>query len=232
VTDKSTGTEKNPKWRVAIIIVVLVAVALTIYFTPLREILNPKNVQAWLKDISTEWWAPLVFILLYCSATTFFFPPATALSLAAGAIWGWFIGGLWVLCASSVASAIPYFIGRSGGGWLSNKIPAQAQQLYKKLQNEGFTTLLLMRLVPIVPYTVLNYAAGLANIKTRDYLVATAIGTIPGIFIFTYLSDSIAAGAIGGKEAFIRILIAGALLAALVLVSRFLASKVRRRIGS
>jgi uncharacterized membrane protein YdjX (TVP38/TMEM64 family) len=51
-----------------------------------------------------------------------------------------------------------------------------------------------MRLVPIVPYNVLNYAAGLAGVKTRDYLVATFIGTIPGIFILTYLASSIASG--------------------------------------
>lgn len=228
--EKSAAEEKSGRWRSVVLIAIVIPIGSLVFFTPIREHLDPADIQASLQRISAEWWSPLVFILLYCCATTFFFPPATALSLAAGVIWGWFIGGLWVLCASSIASAIPFFIGRSGGGWLAAKIPAQAQELYRKLQNEGFTTLLLLRLVPIVPYTVLNYAAGLASLKTRDYLLATFLGTIPGIFIFTYLADSIAAGAIGGGEAAVRIVTAGVLLAALVLMSRFLAGRVRRRI--
>lgn len=213
------------------LIVAAVAIAgAVVFFSPLREYLDPAEMKERLESIAGNWWAPLAFLLLYCCATTFFFPPATALSLAAGVIWGWWIGGLWVLAASTLASLIPYVIGRTGGGWLSSRVPASARNLYGKLQNEGFVTLLLLRLVPVVPYGALNYASGLALISFRDYFLATAIGTIPGIFIFTYLSDAIAAGAISGTEAFVRILIAGVLLAALVIVSRLLASRVKRRI--
>ena len=91
-------------------------------------------------------------------------------------------------------------------------------------------SLLLMRLVPIVPYNILNYAAGVAGIKVRDYLLATFIGTIPGIFIFTYLASSIASGLVSPRAAFVRILIAGALLAALALASRFFAGRVKARL--
>lgn len=222
--------KKAARLRVAITLAVVAIAAAIIFFTPLRDYLAPAEIRGRLEAIAGNWWAPLVFILLYCCATTFFIPPATALSLAAGVIWGWWIGGLWVLAASTVASMIPYLIGRTGGGWLSSRIPGAAKDLYRKLQNEGFITLLLLRLVPVVPYGALNYASGLALISVRDYFLATAIGTIPGIFIFTYLSDSIAAGAISGGQAFVRILIAGALLAALVLISRLLAARVKRRI--
>ena len=91
------------------------------------------------------------------------------------------------------------------------------------LEREGFTTLFIMRFVPLVPYNILNHAVGLAGIRPRTYILATFVGTIPGIFIFTYFADSIAAGIASRRAALLRVLAAGALLAALVVVTRFAA---------
>ncbi|MBW3671779.1 MAG: TVP38/TMEM64 family protein [Acidobacteria bacterium] len=191
--------------------------------------LDPSAAAEWLKSVRSLWWAPLAFIAMY-TAFNVLLIPGTILSLTAGVVWGWLQGGLWVLLASTIASAVPYFIAYSGSSWVERLIGGKAGKLHEKLQNEGFVTLLLLRLVPIVPYNMLNYAAGLAGIRPRDYILATFIGTIPGIFIFTYLADSIAAGVLSPKDAFLRILLAGALLGALVLSGRLLAGRVRRRI--
>ena len=203
--------------------VVVIAIVLVIVFSPF----NAGEVAEWLKSVGGEWWAPLAFILLYCLFNVLLIP-ATFLTLTAGVVWGWLGGGLWVLAASTVASAIPYFIARSGAGWVETKVRKRAGSLYERLRREGFTTLLLMRLVPIIPYNVLNYASGLAGIRLRDYVLATFLGTIPGIFIFTYLADAISAGLISPKQAFVRILIAGLLLATLVLVTRFISTRMTR----
>ncbi|MFN2239995.1 MAG: VTT domain-containing protein, partial [Thermoanaerobaculia bacterium] len=88
-----------------------------------------------------------------------------------------------------------------------------------------------MRLVPIVPYNVLNYAAGAARISPRDYFVATFVGTIPGIFIFTYLASALFAGLVSPREAFLRVIVAGLLLGTLALVSRLFAARVRERLA-
>ncbi len=229
-TDESTAGKKSRKWLGPLIFLVAAALLFAaIYFSPLREYLNPKKASDWLQSIGDHWWAPLVFIGLYCVVNVLLLP-ATVLSLAAGVVWGWWQGGLWVLAASTIASAIPYFIARSGSEWVESLIAKRAGKLYESLKKEGFMTLLLLRLIPIAPYNILNYAAGLASIKPRDYLLATFIGTIPGIFIFTYLADSIAAGVISNGQAFIRILIAGALLGALALVSRLFAGRLRKKL--
>lgn len=224
--------EVGPSGRTKLIVVasiILIAVAV-IFFSPLREYVDPKRAATWLKSVGNIWWAPAVFILFYCIFNVLLVP-ATILSLTAGAVWGWWKGGLWVLVASTIASAIPFFLARStGSAWIETLVRKRASGLYEKLHHEGFITLLLLRLVPIAPYNILNYAAGLAGIRTRHYLIATFIGTIPGIFIFTYLADSISAGVISPGQAFVRILIAGVFLAALALISRFLAGKVRKRL--
>ncbi|GAC1430455.1 MAG: hypothetical protein NVSMB68_02770 [Thermoanaerobaculia bacterium] len=223
--------EKSSKWKPILIAVAVIAIAVVAFFILRSRGIHLSQLAVWLRSVGGRWWAPLAFIGLYTVFNVFLLP-ATILSLTAGVVWGWLAGGLWVLLASTVASAVPYFIGRSGSGWANRLLEKRAGRIHRALRNEGFMTLLLMRLVPIVPYNVLNYAAGVAGIKVRDYLLATFIGTIPGIFIFTYLAASIASGLVSPRAAFVRILIAGALLAALALVSRFFAGKVKARVGA
>lgn len=223
------GNDSSSRWRL-IILLLLVGTGITAALIAYRSgQLDPAAAADWLKSVRGSWWAPLAFIAMY-TAFNVLLLPATILSLTAGVVWGWLQGGLWVLLASTIASAVPYFIAWSGSDWVERVIGGKAGRLHHKLQNEGFVTLLLLRLVPIVPYNLLNYAAGLAGIRPRDYLLATFIGTIPGIFIFTYLADSIAAGVLSPKDAFLRILLAGALLGALVVSGRLLAGRVKRRI--
>ncbi len=212
-----------------VIAAILIGIVAAVLLSPLRQHLDPAAAEAWLNSVAKFWWAPLLFIGLYCVFNVLLIP-ATILSLTAGVLWGGLRGGLWVLAAATVASAIPYFIARSGSGFVGEQIKKRAGGLYEKLRKEGFTTLLLLRLVPIAPYNILNYVAGLAGIKPRDYILATFFGTIPGIFIFTNLAASIKAGVLSPRDAFVRILIAGASLGALVLVSRLLAGKVRSRL--
>ncbi|HVT44526.1 MAG TPA: TVP38/TMEM64 family protein [Thermoanaerobaculia bacterium] len=190
---------------------------------------DPRQIGEWLAGAGDRWWAPVAFIGLYALFNTTLLP-ATALTLTAGVVWGWFVGGLWVLAASTIGSAIPYWIAWSGSGWVEEVMSRKAPRMLGALKKEGFMTLLLLRLIPVIPYNILNYVAGLACIRPREYLAATFIGTIPGIFIFTWLASSIAAGLVSPRQAFVRILIAGALLAALAIVSRFFSDKVRARL--
>ncbi|HEY3053608.1 MAG TPA: TVP38/TMEM64 family protein [Thermoanaerobaculia bacterium] len=225
------AARSSSKWTtIAVIGAVIVVGVAALLFLRSRGT-HPQQIAQWLRDVGDRWWAPIAFVGLY-TVFNVFLVPATILTLTAGVVWGWLIGGLWVLAASTVASALPYFVGRSGAGWAEELLERRAGRIHRALRNEGFISLLLMRLVPVVPYNVLNYAAGVAGIKVRDYLLATFIGTIPGIFIFTYLASSIASGLVSPRAAFVRILIAGGLLGALALASRLLAGRVRARLNT
>lgn len=83
-------------------------------------------------------------------------------------------------------------------------------------ERAGFATVLRLRLLPIVPFNVLSFAAGLAGIPFRAYLAATAIGIVPGTVVYTYFADSLLAGVEGAsRRAFVRVLVAAALLLAI-----------------
>ena len=191
--------------------------------------LDLRWIPDWLASIGGVWWAPLAFIVLYTVFNVLLLP-ATILTLSAGVIWGWQVGGLWVLAASTVGSFVPFLIARSGARGLFMQRGGRWERIQDLLKREGFVTLLLLRLVPLFPYNVLNYAAGLAGVRPRDYIAATALGTLPAIFIFTYLADAIAAGVSSPRAAFGRVLFAGLLLAVLVLGTRLVSRRVQRRI--
>ena len=64
---------------------------------------------------------------------------------------------------------------------------ARLEALERRFGGQGFPAMLMLRLIPLVPFNALNYAAGATAIRTRDYMRATAIGIAPGVFVFTAL---------------------------------------------
>ncbi|MHB0968330.1 MAG: TVP38/TMEM64 family protein [Thermoanaerobaculia bacterium] len=229
--DDDATAEKVPRtklWLRATVWLAAVALIVALWFSPLRASVG--TVATALEQLRGAWWAPLLFIATYAIANVLLFP-ATPLSLAAGVVWGWWAGGLWVLVASTIGSMFPYLIGRRGSDAVERMLRTRGGAgMLDALRKEGFVSLLLMRLVPLVPYNVLNYAAGFAGVRPRDYVLATFAGTIPGIFTFTYLADAIRMGVVSPRDALARVAVAGVLLGALIIGTRIFASRVRRRL--
>ncbi|HET7711344.1 MAG TPA: VTT domain-containing protein, partial [Thermoanaerobaculia bacterium] len=85
--------------------------------------------------------------------------------------------------------------------------------------------LLLLRILPLVPYVALNYLAGLARIRPRDYILTTFFGSIPSVFAFAYFIDTMRAGVTGAAtQARVLAVCAGA--AVIVIIARWLALRV------
>src|SRR5438034_1052586 len=83
----------------------------------------------------------------------------------------------------------------------------------------GFAWLLRLRLIPIVPFNLLNFASGLTALPWRTYAAATAIGVIPATLVYTFFADALLSGSReAGHRVFVRLLIAGALLVLLSFV--------------
>src|SRR6058998_2599470 len=83
----------------------------------------------------------------------------------------------------------------------------------------GFAWLLRLRLIPIVPFNLLNFASGLTALPWRTYAAATAIGVIPATLVYTFFADALLSGSReAGHRVFVRVLIAGALLVLLSFV--------------
>ena len=171
----------------------------------------------------------LLFAALYAVATIFAVP-GSALSLIAGGAFGVAAGTVSVWIGASVGLALAFLAARRlarerVSRWLAGKPSFAAVD--RAVAAQGWKIVLLTRLTPVFPFTVLNYAYGLTGVGFLPYLAASATGILPGTLLYIYLGSSVAetvSGQTGGLELLARI---GGLAAA-VLVT-ILITRIARR---
>jgi uncharacterized membrane protein YdjX (TVP38/TMEM64 family) len=132
-------------------------------------------------------WAPLFFVAAYVAASIAFVPGAL-LTLLAGAVFGLSRGIPLVFLSAVLGSSAAFGIARTVlrervTRWLERDPRAAA--VNDAVGSEGLKLVLLVRLSPLVPYNVLNYALGASRVRYRDFL-AGSIGMLPGTVLYTY----------------------------------------------
>lgn len=162
--------------------------------------------------------APL-FVATYALATAFALP-GSLLTIAGGAIFGFELGVVLNWLGASVGATLAFLLARTLGlDAVHRLLGARAGRLGQLAGSHGFVAVLRLRLIPVVPFNMLNFAAGLAGVRFRDYLLGTLIGLVPGTMVYTYFADALLTGASGvRREALVQLFVAGALLVALSFV--------------
>jgi uncharacterized membrane protein YdjX (TVP38/TMEM64 family) len=217
-------------WRGAALVIAL-AVAGFAMFLALRDHFDPAELARWAQSHRDESWTIPAYFLAYALLDVLFIP-TQALSIVAVLLWGWLKGGFIELLSATAGAVFPFLIARSA---LRESIAARLARhdaVAGVLEREGFTLLLILRVVPVIPYTILNYVAGLSSLRLWQYVAATILGMVPSTFIFAYFVESIIEGLIAPWTVALRAIGAGLLLAALIVVTRLAAPRVRRRLES
>jgi uncharacterized membrane protein YdjX (TVP38/TMEM64 family) len=146
---------------------------------------------AWLEDLGP--WGPVLLAAIYIPATVLAVP-GSLISLGAGAAFGLVRGTLAVSVGSTLGAAAAFLIGRTlARGWVEHKVAHRPRfrALDQAIGAEGFKIVLLLRLSPVFPFNVLNYALGLTRISFRSYLLASWIGMLPGTVMYVYLGAAL-----------------------------------------
>ncbi|MDQ2883538.1 MAG: VTT domain-containing protein [Actinomycetota bacterium] len=167
--------------------------------------------------------APVLFVLLYAVATLA--PvPKNVLATVAGVLFGLVLGVVVVLLGALLGALAAFALGRVLGRDAVERITgARVARVDALLRRRGLLAVLGVRLVPVLPFTAINYAAGLTGVRTRDYIVGTALGIIPGTIAFVALGTY---GASPGSWPFILAVI---VLVVLTAGGAALARRSRRR---
>ncbi|GIL36409.1 MULTISPECIES: TVP38/TMEM64 family protein [Phycicoccus] len=165
-------------------------------------------------------WGPVVFVVLHV-VLTLVPVPKNLLAGIAGALFGLGAGSAlsWV---GAVASAWVTFelAGRLGADAVDGITGARVERVRRVLRERGLLAVVIARLTPLVPFTVVNYGAGVSRVGRRDYLLGTALGVVPGTVAY------VAVGASAGQDATTILLAGGA--GVLLLVA---AGVLARRLG-
>lgn len=189
-----------------------------LYVSPIREQMTLENVRAAMAHLRSLWYGPLAFIFFYVLGAVLFFP-ASLFILAAALIWGWRLGGLYALVGGVTGAFVSFELSRYVVGELAwQLVERRAPRLTALLSKAGFRTLLTLRFVPLVPFPVFNYAAGLTGVRSRDFVFSTLLGIAIPTFIISYSADALFSGALTKEDAVQRLVIVSLLLAVLVLL--------------
>ncbi len=131
--------------------------------------------------------APAVFVLLY-AVVTLVPLPKNVLTLVAGLLFGLVEGTLLTLLGALLGAMVAFALGRVLGRDAVERITGRrVARVDALLSRHGFLAVLGARLVPVLPFTAINYAAGLSAVRIRDYLLGTALGIIPGTIAYASL---------------------------------------------
>jgi uncharacterized membrane protein YdjX (TVP38/TMEM64 family) len=183
---KSPGrpAKEWPRWLPWAVDFLLLAPCLGWFLLPLREWIEA--LRSWLLGLGLR--ACLFFFVTILIFVTFLPTPDWPLPVLAGYVYGFWAFPLTYLCiafASVLAFFAARYLLRDKIRSLVNRRP-KYRQLDEVVADDGWQIVVLMRLSPIVPFNLQNYALGLTAIPFPQYLIATLIGIIPGIAIYVY----------------------------------------------
>lgn len=142
--------------------------------------------------------------------------PTTPLLLIGGVLFGVVKGILLSWVAMVIGAILGYFLARRiGKNSLRRVIERMAGHEVRFSGKRAIRTLMRLRLAPITPYGAVNFAAGLAGMPFRDYVIGTAIGSLPGIAVMTYFASRVLSGGMAPASAIAHTLVVASLLWAL-----------------
>lgn len=167
----------------AVAIVALVAARLLSVQDTLRQALE------WMRALGP--WGPVLFVAAYVLATVLLVP-GSVLTLGAGAVYGVGYGCLIVSLASTLGATAAFLVGRHfARDAVARRIAGNPRiaALDQAVADEGWKIVVLTRLSPAFPFTLLNYAFGLTRVSLREHVLASWLGMMPGTVLYVYLGS-------------------------------------------
>jgi len=136
--------------------------------------------------------AVLLFSLAYVLVTVTSFPGASFFSLLAGFLFGSIFGTFLVVVAATIgATLLMLAIKLAFGEVVMAKIGSKIKFMEENIKHNAFFYLLSLRLLPVVPFWLVNLAGGVLNVRLRDFVITTFIGIIPGAFVYVNIGSSL-----------------------------------------
>lgn len=207
----------GPSWGVWVRFGLLVGLLVAAVVVAVRVgVPDPDELRATVAQTGTTGIA--LFIVGYVVCTLLVLPKGV-LSIGAGIAFGFLPGAVIVIVGATLGACAAFVVGRwLGRDAVERMAGAHLARLDALVTRYGFASIVLIRLIPLIPFTVINYAAGLTSIGFRSYALATAVGIIPGTLAY------VALGAFGTSptswEFLVAILVFAALTVGGVLVAR------------
>ncbi|MBF0583207.1 MAG: TVP38/TMEM64 family protein [Magnetococcales bacterium] len=185
-----------------------------------RAAIDPAQLAAWMEE--REQLGMLWFVGLYALSTLLFLP-GSLLTLAGGALFGPWLGGGLSLLGATLGAGCAFLIARHlAATWVQQRAAGIGQRLLDGVETEGWRFVAFVRLVPLFPFNLLNYALGLTRIRFDHYLLTSLLCMAPGGFAYAWLGHAGREAASGSTQAVQAGLWAVGLLAVVMIIPRWI----------
>jgi len=211
--DAEKTAEKKDKaqglWRPIALIAAIVVIIIAAKVFGLGDRLGA--LRDWIQALGA--WGPAVFVFMYAAAVVAALP-GSALTVAAGALFGSVLGVIVVSIASTLGAALSFLVARyfargAVAGWLSDK--EKFRRLDRMTEERGAIIVALTRLAPIFPFNLLNYGFGLTRVPFWTYVFWSWLCMLPGTVLYVVGADVVTKAVVQGEVPW---LLVGALVAA------------------
>jgi phospholipase D1/2 len=182
--------------------VILVVLACAWRWTPLGDYVNLASMVKLAQSLQALPFTPVAVVIGYVVAGLLMVP-VTLLIGVTGLVFGPLAGGIYAIAGTTLSALVTYAIGRYlGKDGVQKYIGTRMGRISRRLAKQGIVAMFVTRLLPVAPFTMVNILAGALQIRTRDYLIGTILGMLPGIIITVtfahHLAEAVRHPTIGG----------------------------------
>ena len=175
---------------ITVIVLTLIGTYIVVQAVDFEEVLNPARLVEALHQVGP--WGPLILILGMVLAVVISPIPSLPLDLAAGAVFGPYLGTAYVVIGAEIGAILSFLIGRALGRDVISKLLRVDVTFCEKCSNHHLGVLIFVsRLLPVFSFDVISYGAGLTTMSLRTFAWTTLLGMIPSTFALTYLGSSV-----------------------------------------
>lgn len=205
--------------KVGVVTILTMVICLLIKHGNLSDV-TPSKIRGFLYQYGHM--APIIYILLFTFVPLTLFPDSV-LAIASGLVFGFIKGSIYTMIGAVCGGTLAFFLARYlGKGFVDSKLGGKNGEIRKGISEKGFWLVLMLRLIPLLPFDVISYLSGISDIKYKDFLVGTVIGIIPGVMVFVNIGHHLVD--MNSKGLYISI----GCLVLLVVASKLLKDKVDR----
>ena len=181
------------------------------------DLKDPQKLGAAAQKVQDIPWLGPIFVAVY-AGLAMFAAPVSPLAYGAGAVFGVIRGTLFVMTASLIGACAGYWLARSAWSGVARRLLGRFHGKLRDLRHGNvFLTTMRFQLLPIMPFGIFNYGAGVAHLPFFPFIAGTAVGILPGTVAAVYVGERVMAGITGSdRRAFV---VAGLVVAALFALS-------------
>lgn len=175
----------GPRWKTLAYAAAALALLAALFLAGRQLGGHVDEFEGWIASLGV--WGPVAFILGYAVATVAF-APGSLLTLAAGALFGLFRGTVYAWTGATIGACAAFLIARyAARGWVEGKLEGRPrfQKLDHSIGRDGGKIVALLRLAPVFPFVLLNYALGLTKVRFVHYAWA-CLAMVPGTLLYVY----------------------------------------------